>query len=218
MWYKVNKIYVWTNLVRPSSRLPSAYQEVEWIWNSWTQYIETPFKVQDQYIYKSKLQYTQLWWWNFGWYYAPWSNSRLYLGLRWDVSPIQRWYWLGSNTGNLWNVSTWKDYEVEAKLFNGSQYLKVNWTTLHTASFSYSSSYSFLLYVFAETYNPWVWPWQAYAKMYWFKLYNTSNELVLDFVPCYRKSDNVIGMYDLVNNQFYTNSWSWTFTKWPDVN
>ena len=42
--------------------------------------------------------------------------------------------------------------------------------------------------------------------------------LIRDFVPCYRKSDNVIWLYDLVNNQFYTNSWSWTFTKWPDVN
>ena len=37
-----------------------------------------------------------------------------------------------------------------------------------------------------------------------------------NFVPCYRKSDSVIGMYDLMNNQFYTNAWSGTFTKGTD--
>jgi hypothetical protein len=25
-------------------------------------------------------------------------------------------------------------------------------------------------------------------------------------------------MYDAVNGVFYTNQWSWAFTKWPDVN
>lgn len=48
------------------------------------------------------------------------------------------------------------------------------------------------------------------------KIYDDGT-LVRDFMPCYRKSDNVIGMYDLVNDQFYTNAWTWTFTKWPDV-
>lgn len=30
-------------------------------------------------------------------------------------------------------------------------------------------------------------------------------ELVADFVPCYRKSDNKPGMYDLVTNEFFSN-------------
>lgn len=41
--------------------------------------------------------------------------------------------------------------------------------------------------------------------------------LVRDFVPCYRKSDNVAGLYDLVNGVFYTNAGSGTFTVGPDV-
>lgn len=39
-----------------------------------------------------------------------------------------------------------------------------------------------------------------------------------DFVPCYRKSDWEIWLYDLVSDTFYTNQWSWTFKKWPPVN
>ncbi len=32
-----------------------------------------------------------------------------------------------------------------------------------------------------------------------------------DFIPCYRNSDNEVGMYDLVTNTFYTNAGTGTF-------
>ena len=38
-----------------------------------------------------------------------------------------------------------------------------------------------------------------------------------NLVPCYRKSDGEIRMYDLVNGVFYTNSGSGTFIKGEDV-
>lgn len=38
-----------------------------------------------------------------------------------------------------------------------------------------------------------------------------NNGVHYNFVPCYRKSDNVPGMYDLVNGTFYTNAGSGTF-------
>lgn len=40
---------------------------------------------------------------------------------------------------------------------------------------------------------------------------------VYDFVPCYRRADNVSGFYDLANNEFLTNGGSGTFTVGPDV-
>ncbi len=38
------------------------------------------------------------------------------------------------------------------------------------------------------------------------------------FIPCYRKADNEIGMYDIVNDVFYTNSGTGTFLKGANVN
>lgn len=38
------------------------------------------------------------------------------------------------------------------------------------------------------------------------------NELVRDMIPCYRKSDGEIGMYDLINQQFYGNNGTGTFS------
>lgn len=42
-------------------------------------------------------------------------------------------------------------------------------------------------------------------------------DLVRDFIPCYRKLDNVAGLYDMVNDEFYTNIGTGTFTLGPNV-
>lgn len=44
-----------------------------------------------------------------------------------------------------------------------------------------------------------------------------NNELVRDFIPVQRKSDNVLGLYDLVNDVFYTNDGTGTFTAGPVI-
>ena len=49
------------------------------------------------------------------------------------------------------------------------------------------------------------------VKVYTFKMYK-ENVLVRDFIPCYRNSDNEVGLYDLVNDVFYTNEGTGTFT------
>ncbi|MBQ9607852.1 MAG: phage tail protein [Lachnospiraceae bacterium] len=49
------------------------------------------------------------------------------------------------------------------------------------------------------------------GKLYYFKIYD-NNSLVRDFIPCYRNSDNEVGLYDLVNNVFYTNQGTGAFT------
>lgn len=43
------------------------------------------------------------------------------------------------------------------------------------------------------------------GKFYGLKWYE-NNVLQHDFIPCYRKADNKPGMYDLVNDVFYTNA------------
>ena len=43
------------------------------------------------------------------------------------------------------------------------------------------------------------------------------NTLVRDFQPCYRITDQVIGMYDRVSRQFFTNAGSGYFIKGPDI-
>ena len=54
------------------------------------------------------------------------------------------------------------------------------------------------------------------VRIYEFKLYD-GDSLIAHMIPCYRISDSVIGMYDLVRKSFFTNGGSGTFTKGNDL-
>ena len=55
-------------------------------------------------------------------------------------------------------------------------------------------------------------------RVYYFRYYDKNDELICDLVPCYRKSDGVIGMYDVVRKIFLTNaSNTGAFKKGADV-
>lgn len=73
-----------------------------------------------------------------------------------------------------------------------------------------STTYSIYLFAVHRATN--VTETNALKRIYYCKLYNNGT-LVRDMIPCYRVSDNVIGMYDLVSNTFFTNAGSGAFTK-----
>lgn len=57
---------------------------------------------------------------------------------------------------------------------------------------------------------------KASAKMYFCQIWDNGT-LVRNFIPCYRKSDNVIGVFDAKNGIFYTNGGTGTFGKGANV-
>lgn len=65
-----------------------------------------------------------------------------------------------------------------------------------------------LFYINPKPSNTW---YNASAKIYYCKIWN-NDTLVRDLIPCYRNSDNEVGMYDLVTNTFLTNKGTGTFT------
>ena len=54
------------------------------------------------------------------------------------------------------------------------------------------------------------------AEMGRFTITN-GNAIKLDLIPCYKKSNNEIGFYDIINDEFYTNQGTGTFLKGNDV-
>lgn len=54
------------------------------------------------------------------------------------------------------------------------------------------------------------------VSIYYFKFYR-NDALIGDFVPCYRKSDDKPGMYDLVSGAFFVNAGTGEFLVGPDV-
>ena len=51
----------------------------------------------------------------------------------------------------------------------------------------------------------------SYMKLYKFKVYDENGVLVLSLVPCIRRTDYVAGLYDIINDVFYTNNGSGSF-------
>lgn len=73
-----------------------------------------------------------------------------------------------------------------------------------------------LIFAWNDTDSPYGPTRQGYARCYSLQIYD-AGVLVTDLVPCYRKADGVIGMYDRAAQAFRTNIGTGTFTKGADV-
>ena len=205
------------------------YQEVEYIqstatspWttsSSWqainTWFIHTPnTKVEIVYQYLSTTVQQRM----FGTESTSTSYSTFVTYINWG------WKWARGTKDWEWN---WQSTDVTADtnkhtfVLDKSTYtIYTNWSQIHSWSNAYTITKSgqYPLAIFATrkpSYSSYV--EHASAKLYACKIWD-NNVLVRDFTPCYRKSDNEIWLWDKVNNEFYPNAGTWTFTKWPDVN
>jgi hypothetical protein len=96
-------------------------------------------------------------------------------------------------------VITGETYPAVATLENGIATLNDSVYTFNGRDFTMPIS----LTPFAQNTNSGAQP--VAGKCRYFKIYE-SGELLHHFVPCYRKSDNKGGLYDLVTATFFTNA------------
>lgn len=80
-------------------------------------------------------------------------------------------------------------------VINGNSYTYSRTTEMPSLGAYKSSLYSYQTYIYQEFGN---------FKIYSFKM-SKAQMRIFNLVPCYRKSDNVSGMYNLINGQFLTN-------------
>ena len=206
-WYKV--------------RLPSAYQEVEYIESSWTQYIDTWLYANQNTTIEAKFsinnrqgdydKYYGSYWTNADGYYSMFLQSNIPYNNK--LRAVNH-----NNTANRMYVDSLADFqfnEIYTTKHSNTEFY-VNWVLQGTMNSStFTTTYT--IYIFwMHSYESWGVTQLSAMKLYSFKMYDWQT-LTRDLVPCYRIADWVIGLYDLVNNQFYTNSWTWTFTKWWNV-
>lgn len=203
----------------PYIKLPSAYQEVEYIESVWWQYINTWYLPSS--APKIEIDFMQLWnttsdsWYAI--YWRRWSSTSTYFCIYvnksspYSMTPNYAWH---DPWANSWATAP---INVKVNVVNDKWQFYVNWNYISASSTTNTlASASYPIYLF---WNNITWTNQnrwTKMRLYSCKMWNDWT-LERDFVPCYRKSDNVIWLYDLVNNQFYTNSWTGTFSKGNDV-
>ena len=212
--------------------LPCGYTQVEYIQSSGPQYIDTGRKstvnTKFEMDYLSTKQSGDTFQCLFGSQNGT-SNKRIYMLIGTNGNPVQTQFPIttnkalymkpdgtfSSNLGNDYvafspNKKTKIIYDVPNRTLTVGEYTSVS---VGTDTLQPSSNNILIL---ARNDNTLPTSNFATGKLYRFKWYE-SDVLTLDLVPCFRNSDNEIGMYDVINNIFYTNSGTGTFTKGNDI-
>lgn len=121
------------------------------------------------------------------------------------------WYYIDGGSGHY---RTWYGQNEWFTLSKGATSLERQTATGNRTT---TANSSYQMYLFAkQRYANGNYDSNAKCKFYSCQIYNSSDTKIRDFYACYRKSDNVVGLYDKVNGVFYTNQGSGSFTKWPN--
>lgn len=203
--------------------LPSAYQRVEYIAASGTQYINTGVLPTENNVANVDFELTG--YSNNSYIALVSASSHMYLVHFYHSSGSNIHFvpcWYAYKTGDYYTtLSLSKRYRAICSSYNdtaknGGMAITTDGAftsnnSSGTQSYTPTNSY----YIFARNNDSAV-SYQASAKLYHLALYTDGN-LVRDFYPCYRKADGVIGLYDTVTEAFFTNAGTGTFTKGSDI-
>lgn len=201
--------------------IPNEYQEVEYIEGTGTQYIKTNYipTIDDTRMVVDMMSlqtYTgdamtlgSVKTNGSAYYLEHYTGTRFYAAI--GLSRYQNIQWGGSNvTGNKIRVDmSTSEFKVTV-LKRG-----VTYTSVPTAYYNSYDNES-PVYLFAWNRDDKAQYLGKYTRIYLIEFYK-GDVLTAKFIPCYRKSDNEIGMYDTVSKQFFTNQGTGTFLKGNDV-
>lgn len=194
------------------ARLPKEYQEVEYIKSTGTQYIDTNYKANNRTKISISFFPNDN---NYGMLFGGRINSEdvNQFGLFYNTSDYLYSFRFADNPvikiSKTVNLKTFAEFSTTKYLIDNGSITEQN--------IEYSGTFTGTLpmYLFAMNGNDNN-KLCVSTKLYNCKIYD-NDILVRDFVPCYRKSDNEIGLYDLINGVFYTNSGTETFLKGNDT-
>lgn len=189
------------------SKLPSGYTELEYIESTGKQYIDTGFKPNNntRVLAKVKLLNNKASKWAFG--------ARL-------TNTTKMFTFTASKAGYYTTDYGDTKEAYDSTLAFTSAFVidkNKNVTTLNGENIKTNKEATFNcpvnLVLFGVNTNGTVMAGAAAANYY--KIYD-NDLLVRDFIPC-RDPSGAVGLYDLVNGQFYANAGTGTFTAGPEV-
>lgn len=182
--------------------LPDGYTQVEYIQSSGTQYIDTGVRPNHNStiaIDAEVLASSQDYWGMFG----ARNGSSMQFWVFYDRTKSS---WCGRYSSNP-NITISGAYAGRHRISLEKNVLKVDNSSSSTGTSSFSSNLT--SYIFACN-NSGSAQYMCNIKLYSAKVFSGS-QLVCDFVPC-KNDSGVVGLYNAVNEQFYTNAGSGVFT------
>ena len=209
--------------VTDQSGLPSAYQRVEYIESTGTQYILFDDLIDNNASNLAKYEFDidcECTGWNgtnaTNIVVGISSDPGCWLGFNHNIEKIL----MGTNNGCYFTDKASDRMQYHYSFENGYGKFERNDGATITREFSKNGSQTKLcLFSCASSasnpseYNI----FRSLFKLYSFYLTREGTPKY-NMIPCYRKSDNVIGLYNTVDETFYTNNGTGTFNKGSDVN
>ncbi len=192
-----------------TSRLPDGYTEVEYIQSSGAQHIDTGYKpnnktriIMDCDIISSDRYPTAFGAWNSS---SGNDSSFIYV----FTSATSGFYYYGSgyvsvSAGNLYGRHT-IDANANKLYLDGANIASASAQTFNCSYNMYLSAFNDVGKVNNNT----------SMKIYSCQIYDNGT-IIRDFVPC-KNSSGAAGLYDLVNNKFYGNNGTGSFTAGAEV-
>ena len=202
------KSYASTFIDSETSQLPNEYERVEYIQTNGSQYIKT--KYIPNYKTKIKMRF-----YNVSKYDTDGTiRTSCFFGARTNQTvksfalfasvtgeqPLNNfWYDVGGNRAKIYISPLYEQNIIATNTTLISNAVKIAYM-LHE---NFECEYP--LYLFSVNTAGVADPRCALGKLYEFSIYEYG-ELILNMIPCIRKSDNKSGLYDLVSGEFYTDA------------
>ena len=203
--------YIFVGWVKtPTTNLPSDYVQLDYIEATGDQYINLGFNSEQHpnIIVEIDGNYTE-------------EDIYQYIfGAGNSLDGINSWILMGKDPelgiigqiGQATTEQTIIDFDTERHLFKLDTIAKqasVDSTVVNMNADGLNPiPYNYLLFATSSKGN--ILRQSAFFKMYSCKITENGNYM-LNLIPCYRKSDNAIGMYDTVNSTFYSNQGTGSF-------
>ena len=201
----VNRILLGTTVLWKKSALPAEYQEVEYIKSSGTQYINLGISGSLSIIAYLDMQFT-----------VTASSSKIVIA---SSTGAGRWFGMdssgnyGAGSGASSNINGLLRKEIMVNFTSSDISFTIDGINYSkTTTSSPSTTYT----MFAGKRSGSSMSFYASAKLYKATIQQNS-ETIMELIPCYRKADDVVGLYNIVNNTFLANSGSGVFVAGPDI-
>lgn len=203
-----------------TGRIPAEYQEVEWLQSAGTSgpYIDLGFafdikaKVEmSQYIVNMTNAYA----------FGAAEKSGVFRCMA-SIPYSNQVYFYGSDgtkylaTSRDIVVGVYNEFEA---LWEKGNFYAINKTNGSENTIKTHIEYTMTsnLYLFGQNYNGTARTGEGTRRIKYFRYYDKNDKLICDLVPCYRKSDGVMGMYDMARSIFLTKAGGGEWTKGADV-
>lgn len=197
---------------RKEAILPTAYQQVEYIKSTGTQYINTGIEGNGLLTISLDMQADTDQQWCFGCSYM-WPNNLFLMCNFGDGVAGNLFAGYGNNKGTSAEALA-NDGQRHIYLMDRGNVVIDSSILRQYATTSFITISNVALFAYCDVSNNYY--NKSTCSIYQATISNQGTTLA-DIYPCYRTSDNVAGMYDIVRNVFLTNAGTGSFIVGPDI-